>query len=501
MFAARGLQPVTRIADLALPTLAALAAPHLDVILSDEMIEPVRYDVTPDYVGITGKVSQRGRMIAIAREFRRRGVPVIIGGPYASLDPEALRPHCDILVRGEVEAIADQLFSDLAAGTWRDEYAGTAVDLAISPIPAWHGYRNDRALIGCVQTSRGCPFECEFCDVIQYLGRKQRHKPPGAVVAELDLLHRLGYRRVFLADDNLTVHRRRAKELLDELRRWNERNGADRMSFITQVSIDAVRDDELLSMCAAAGLTHVYVGLETPNKESLREAHKRQNLHGDLVEEVQRFHAHGISVTAGLIVGFDADDTSIFERQYDFAMATGIPIFSLGALVAPVATPLHARMAAEGRLFGDSPEMAALPWTTNIVPAGMSREELLSGLRWLCNKLYDPAAFGERVVKQIDLLAERPADDQRTHRRTHEPRPTSDTLKLLRSLSQLGEAEAEMWTRIRRRLAARPDLTSHVLPVVLQYLQVRYMYDHAGLWDAGAHPSSQSRPEPLRSFG
>jgi hypothetical protein len=131
----------------------------------------------------------------------------------------------------------------------------------------------------------------------------------------------------------------------------------------------------------------------------------------------------------------------------------------------------------------------------------MSREELLSGLRWLCNKLYDPAAFGERVVKQIDLLAERPADDQRTHRRTHEQRPTSDTLKLLRSLSQLGEAEAEMWTRIRRRLAARPDLTSHVIPVVLQYLQVRYMYDHAGLWDARAHEESPRRPAPLGSFG
>src|ERR1051326_5722367 len=376
--AAGGLQAVTRSADPALPTLAALAAPHLDVVMCDEMIDPVPYDAGPDYVGITGKVSQRGRMVAIAHEFRRRGVTVIIGGPYASLDPEALRPHCDILVRGEVEAIADQLFADLAAGTWRDEYIGTAVDLATSPIPAWHGYRNERALIGCVQTSRGCPFECEFCDVIQSLGRKQPQNPPRAVVAELDLLHRLGYRRVFLADDNLTVHRRRAKELLDELRLWNAANGADRMSFITQVSIDAVRDDELLAMCAEAGLTHVYVGLETPNKESLREAHKRQNLHGDLVEEVQRFLAHGIRVTAGIITWFDAEDASIFERQYEVVMATGIPIFSLGALVAPVATPLHARMAAAGRLEGDSPEMAALPWTTNIIPARMSSAELVS---------------------------------------------------------------------------------------------------------------------------
>jgi hypothetical protein len=487
VFAGRGLTPATLMADLPLATLAALAGSHLAVTLCDENIQTVDFNADVDFVGITGKVSQRGRMLTIAGEFRRRGVTVLIGGPYASLDPESVRGHCDILVRGEIEAISDDLFSDLASGHWRDEYVGGSVDLARCPVPAWGSYLNARALMGTVQTSRGCPFDCEFCDVIEYLGRKQRHKPINAVLTELDLLRRHGYRRVFIADDNFTANRRQARELLEAMRRWNDRQGADRMSFATQVSIDVSRDEELLDLCAAAGLTNVFVGIETPNEESLREAHKRQNLHGDLVEQVHRFFAHGISVTGGLIVGFDADDRDIFERQYEFAMRSGIPLLSVGALVAPVTTPLHARMAAAGRLVPDNPEVAAMPWTTNIIPAKMSRDELLSGLRWLCNKLYDPAAFGERLLRQIDLMKREPGAVKGPSRRVHpvsrDARPVADSLTLLRTLPALGPAEAEMWARVRRRLSERPEATAHVLAAVLQYVQARYMYEQCGIWD------------------
>ncbi len=150
-------------------------------------------------------------------------------------------------------------------------------------MPRWDLYPNGQALMGSVQTSRGCPFECEFCDVIQYLGRKQRHKPVGQVLAELDQLYRLGYRSVFLADDNFTVYRARAKELLVALRDWNARQTDGRMRLMSQVSIDAAGDEDMLQMCADAGLTHVFIGIETPNEESLREAKKRQNLKKNLV--------------------------------------------------------------------------------------------------------------------------------------------------------------------------------------------------------------------------
>lgn len=344
-----GYAPAQGIADLALPTVAALAPEGVEITLCDEYIQPIDFDVDVDYVGLTGKVTQAGRMIEVAEEFRRRGKTVILGGPFVSLSPDVLRPHCDVLVRGEMEGIADRFFADLLADRLDEEYQGDRPDLSGSPVPRWDLYPNPRASLGCVQTSRGCPFECEFCDVIQYLGRQQRHKAVEQILAELEELQRYGYRGVLLADDNFTVYRRRAKEVLSALAEWNSRQEQP-LFFGTQVSIDAARDDELLDLCARAGLTWVFIGIETPNEESLRESRKRQNVGVDLVSQVQRFLDHGIAVAAGMIVGFDHDGPDIFERQFEFAMSSPIAIFSLGALVAPAATPLYDRMASSGRL-------------------------------------------------------------------------------------------------------------------------------------------------------
>jgi hypothetical protein len=484
VYVGRGLRPTTLMADLALPTVAALAARQLGVVLCDETIEPLDFNADVDYVGLTGKVSQRGRMRVIAQEFRNRGVPVLMGGPYASLDPEWVRPCCDILVRGEIEEIADELFGDLAAGKWRDEYLGNRVDLACTPVPRWDLYRNERALMGMVQTSRGCPFECEFCDVIPYAGRRQRHKPVGAVLTELDQLYQHGYRKVFIADDNFTVYRARARELLEAIRGWNNRQGDGRVQFYTQVSIDAARDEELLRLCAASGLAHVFIGIETSNEESLREARKRQNLRVDLSAEVQRFLDQGIGVTAGMIVGFDADAISIFAHQNEFAMGTAIPVFSLGALVAPVATPLHARLSAARRLVADGAGVTATPWSTNIVPARMSQAQLLAGMRWLCNKLYDPPAFGERLLRQIEFLAPlRQGSERSTAGSLREVE--LDGLRLLGTLPKLGLDESALWRNVRRALARRPYATEQVMQTLIQYLQVRYMYETSGVWEPG----------------
>jgi hypothetical protein len=332
-------------------------------------------------------------MIAIADEFRRRGKRVIIGGPYASLSPARLRDHCDVLVSGEIEEIAGDLFADLRAGKPKDSYVGDKPSLAASPPPRWDLYRNDRAILGAVQTSRGCPFECEFCDVIQYLGRKQRHKPIANVLAELDALWAAGYRTAFLADDNFTAYRAHCKELLAAIAHWRR----DRpMEFVTQISIDATRDEELLDMCVAAGLTQVFVGIETPNVESLRETGKRQNLKISLVDEIQKLVDHGMSVMGGMIVGFDHDGPNVFAQQYEFAMATPIPIFSLGALMASEATPLFDRITREGRLITGGVETQAVPWSSNIQCQTMSMEELHHGMQNLCNAIYAPAAFARR---------------------------------------------------------------------------------------------------------
>src|SRR5579859_1369062 len=244
-YAAFGCRPAAQMADLAIATLAALCPPDFDVRLCDQFVEDVDFDIDADYVGITGKVTQFGNMASIADEFRRRGKVVLIGGPFASLSPEMVRPHCDVLVTGEIEAIAGSLFDDLRAKTFKSHYIGGQPGLDTSPVPRWDLYRNDRAVLGTLQTARGCPFECEFCDVIQYAGRRQRHKSPAHVVRELDVLYDCGYRDIFLADDNLTVYRARARELLTAIADWNARRGHS-VRFHSQVSIDTARDASLL---------------------------------------------------------------------------------------------------------------------------------------------------------------------------------------------------------------------------------------------------------------
>lgn len=487
VFGAWAQKPAILIADLAVTAVAAMAPRNFHVTLCDENVTPVDFNSPADFIGITGKVSQWERMKAIAREFReKRGKIVLMGGPNVSLSPEAARPHCDILVRGEAEDISAQLFADLASGSWRSEYVGTKPDLRSCPQPRWDLYPNQRTFLGTVQTSRGCPFECEFCDVIQYLGRKQRHKPPSQVLSELDRLYELGYRRVFLADDNFTVERSKAKELLDALRSWNRARPAGHVHFTTQVSIDAARDDELLRMCAEAGLVQVFIGIETPNLESLRETKKRQNLKRDLRGDVERFLEFGISVNAGMIVGFDADEHDIFDRQFEFAMSTPIPLFSLGALVASAATPLYDRLARAGRLAGredGSAGVPAAPWETNIVPAGMSRDQLLEGARNLCNSLYAPAAFGERVLRYIRLFGARrdPGREAAMMDLSRMRDVDVEGMALLSQLSTLSREDRLMWGRVRAALNRRPELTELVVPLMIQYLQVRFMYQQAGV--------------------
>ncbi len=489
-----GLRPATNIADLAMTTVAALAPADWDISMVDEHSAPVDYDIECDFVGITGKVTQVPGMIRVADEFRRRGRTVIFGGPFASLSPDVVRSHCDVLVIGEIEGIAETLFADLDSGDYLSEYVAERPDLSNSPIPRWDLYKNDRALTGCIQTSRGCPFECEFCDVIVYLGRKQRHKPVENVIAELESLYALGYRQIFLADDNFTAYRKKATAILEALRDWQLEHADDPVGFSTQVSIDVAKDDKVMALLGEAGVTWVFIGIETPNVESLKETHKRQNLGVDLVTQVDRFFEHGIQVTGGMIVGFDNDKHDIFRIQYEFAQRTPIPIFSLGALVAPAATPLHERISAAGRLIEDAPEVQGSPLDTNIVPVNMSGAELRAGLDWLVNKIYSPEAFADRVVQMIERLGPQrgPFRSGRITNRTGRD-IDSDVPLMLKKLMRTGKAERRMWLRIYQAMQARPETEPMVMAAMYGYGQVRCVYDAGQLWE----PVLAQQPPPF----
>ena len=235
-----------------------------------------------------------------------------------------------------------------------------------------------------------------------------------------------------------------------------------------------------MQLLSASGPFEAFIGLETPNEESLRETKKRQNLRINLVDQIRRFFDHGIGVTGGMIVGFDADGPDIFERQYQFAMSTSIPIFTLGALLAPAATPLYERMKRAHRLVSeDDIDAHAQPWNTNIIPARMTREQLFTGIRRLSNRLYHPDAFGERVLDFIDKLKEQPGGQQ-NQASTTTRRLTKvhlDASNVVKHVAHLGPAEAKMMSNIMQALAKKPSIRTQVMVMLFRYMQIRYMYE------------------------
>jgi hypothetical protein len=344
-----------------------------------------------------------------------------------------------------------------------------------------------------VQTSRGCPFECEFCDVIIYLDRRQRHKSPQQVVDELEVLYDQGYRDAFLCDDNLTAHRGRSARILDAVAEWNE-SKPERMRFITQVSIDVARDQDtpLLERAARAGLRLAFVGLESSNPESLAESKKHQNIRTDLVADIHKVQRTGIQVQSGLVCGFDHDDLTCFQMQYDFMQAAGTPNVAVTMLGAPLGTPLATRLRADGRLVEDvDMDPGAIETlnglTTNVVPAQMSVDQLRQGVLWLLNALYRPDALLERVRVLADCLPDR-VDEGLA------PAFPGDLLAIWRSLRQgykdLGPEYATLPMQVGKLLLAKEP--SHAATAVVWYYNVVRLLDRWGALDPDGFPY----PEP-----
>ncbi len=385
--------------NLSMPTVAGLTPPENEIILCDENVEDIDFDVEADIVGVTGYIVHKQRMLEIITAFRARGRFVVVGGPYASLCPEDLRGLCDVLFVDEAEETWPLFLRDLATGTWQAEYRPEEKPaLTDSPTPRFDLLPVDRYHAMTIQFARGCPFNCEFCDIIVVYGRRPRVKSVPQVMAEIEECHRLGATQVFLVDDNFIGNKKLAKDLLREIAVWSAARDYP-IYFNTEVSLNVAQDDELLELLQAAHFTTIFIGIESPRKASLKETNKTQNMRGDLVENVRKIQSYGMQVQAGMIVGFDNDDLSIFEEQLRFIQDARIPVSMTGMLQAMPKTPLHARMAKEGRLDADSKGDQFV--FSNILPKAMSRLELYKGYRELIANLYDFRNFRRRTLDFI----------------------------------------------------------------------------------------------------
>ena len=398
---------------LGLATVAALTPDDYRVDIWDELIRgPIRRDTSLgrhyDLVGITSHRVTLPRCKQLAALFHERNLPVAIGGPGVTGSPDQCYEHFDILFIGEAEKTWPQFLRDWEAGNHRSEYRQVEkIDLSISPIPKWDGIIPylSRYAMGCVQTTRGCPFDCEFCDVVYLFGRRPRHKPIEKVLEEVRTLERLGMSSVFFSDDEFVGDRRYAKELLQALIPLNN-SFEEPLTFSTQVSMKVCQSEELLELLADANFYLLFLGIETPNAESIKEAGKYQNLREDPLADIHKVLSYGIAIRGGTIVGFDHDDTGIFDIQYDFIQKACLPSVSLNMLKAAIGTKLWRRLRQEGRILDVSGIVAEgfARILTNIIPKRMSRIELMQGFRDLMDRVYSWTSFKERMLGFISLV-------------------------------------------------------------------------------------------------
>jgi radical SAM superfamily enzyme YgiQ (UPF0313 family) len=386
---------------LGLATLAALCPSDWQVEIVDENVEPVPLAPEADIIGIGGMGVQVRRQRELLAYFRGRGHYVVIGGAAASLTPETYEGLADTIVSGEAEYIWPEFCRDFAAGRPKALYRETGtVDLADSPVPRFDLLKLPLYANATLQYSRGCPFTCEFCDIIVMFGRKPRMKSPDQIGRELDALRQYGMRNIFFVDDNMIGNKKKAKELLRFLAAYQQKNGRP-FAFGTEVSLNIAQDEELLDLFRAANFNWVFIGIESPDPVSLKETGKQQNLREDILVSVRRIYSRGIDVFGGFIVGFDNDTPKTFEDQYRFITNAGIQTAMIGMLTAPPRTPLYARMEREGRLREMGDELDNTSLRTNIIPKTMSDDEMSGLFADIYRRLLTDAGIRLRIRNKI----------------------------------------------------------------------------------------------------
>lgn len=389
---------------LGLLTVSALLPLHWERRLVDLNVRRLKDSELDwaDVVFLSGMIVQGPSMKEQIARAKRHGLRTVVGGPIVSANDPAIA-GADHTVEGEAEEIIPRLAADLERGQAQLRYSKMEwPDVTQVPLPDLHIAPMRHYSSMSLQYSRGCPFTCEFCDIIEIYGRRPRTKTPDQVCAELDQLHRRGWRgSVFMVDDNFIGNKKNVRILLPRLVEWM-RDHRFPFTLYTEASLNLAEDEEMLALMREAHFTRVFLGIETPVVESLKETTKFQNLRKDLLQSVKLIQGYGMEVMAGFIVGFDNDPPDVFDRQIAFIREAAIPLSMVGLLTALPNTQLWRRLKAEGRLFKESLGSNTLA-DLNFIPR-MDAQELLDGYRRILQTIYNPREYFQRASAFLEQL-------------------------------------------------------------------------------------------------
>ncbi|ABQ28478.1 B12-binding domain-containing radical SAM protein [Geotalea uraniireducens] len=446
---------------LGLLTVAAMLPVEWEKRLVDMNVRPLADEdlAWADYVFISAMTIQRKSAQEVIARCRQLGVKTVAGGPLFTTCHEDF-PDVDHLVLNEAELTLPPFLEDLRKGEARHLYADERrANLVETPIPLWGLIDVRKYAAMNIQYSRGCPFDCEFCDITGLFGRKPRTKRLSQLITELDSLHALGWHgAIFIVDDNFIGDRVKLKEeVLPALIDWMEEKGRP-FYFYTEASIDLADDGCLMELMVRAGFEEVFIGIETPHEDGLAESGKVQNRNRDMLASVKRMQQAGLQVHGGFIVGFDSDPPAIFDRQICFIQESGIVTAMVGMLIALRGTRLYQRLHREGRLLGDTSgnNMAI---ALNFVPR-MEPTVLIDGYRTILDTIYSPKNYYQRVIR---LLREyRPLHLGKFH---IQPGYVGALCKSILFLGVIGRERLHFWKLFFWALARRPRL----FPLAITY--------------------------------
>ncbi|MDD5687862.1 MAG: radical SAM protein [Elusimicrobia bacterium] len=369
-------------APLALATIAALTPPNIEVNIIDENIEQIDFDIDTNLVGITASTFLAPRAYEIADEFRKRNIKVILGGIHPSMLPDEAIQHADTVVIGEAEEVWSNLIDDCKKNKLKQFYQSTQKpDLSKQPIPRWDLLKNNSYNLHTIQTTRGCPFDCEFCSVKVFWGPQYRYKSIEKVLKEVETAMMLEKKRIFFVDDNFIGNKKRTKELLNVLIPL-------KISYYIQASVDLANDEELLELLAKSGCNSVLIGFESISGKVIEQMNKSySNKVEGYAQSIKKIQSFGIGIQGSFIFGYDSDDVSVFEKTVNFVQNAELEIASLHVLTPFPGTKLSERLNSEGRILHKD-------WNKydgeNVCfrPKLMAPEVLQNGVVWAQQKVY-----------------------------------------------------------------------------------------------------------------